>query len=60
MDELVLEESPTYQPIIEFDGPRSDGSPVEVEHLIIKETQESSQEEGFRFASISDYYHKYR
>ena len=56
---LCLEESPTYQPRIPFDGPKSDGTPIDVEPIIAKE-EELAEKDGFRFVSISDYYHKYR
>ena len=57
MEQLVLEEPPTYQPLVPFDGPVAKTSDeFDVEQLIIKEVKTS----GFRFNSISDYYHKYR
>ena len=59
IERLCLEESPTYQPRILFDGPASDGTAIDVEPFIAKE-QLTTSDGSFRFASISDYYHQYR
>ncbi|XP_072030137.1 uncharacterized protein [Amphiura filiformis] len=59
IERLRLDEPPTYQPRIPFEGPKSDGAPVDVESLIAKE-ESLAKTDGFRFVSISDYYHKYR